>query len=291
MSDSAPPNDDATVSIESVPLGFGVKGVLTNIGAWIYGIASFAWSVPCGVLTLLFLAPFRIHYGWMNFWSWLWLKIFMVIYRVHVVVDGRENLEPGRAYVVVSNHRSWMDAMAILTEIWRQVRLFVVVKRTLLWIPFFGQWMSGLGFVGVHRGAGNKDKVERAAEGVRAGKSVLVFAEGTRTPTHQFQKFKKGAALISRAAETPILPLVVSGTGPIFPRGTPFVRPGRVRLEILPPVDPAQFDSAEAMTRYVESIILDRYRLTADSPPAIERPALRARLAPPAPRPLPSTPT
>ena len=79
-------------------------------------------------------------------------------------------------------------------------------------------------------------------EGVRAGKSLAVFPEGTRTPDGGLQEFKPGAFKIAVRAGVPIVPVAIRGTFALLPKTTLAPRPGRVDVFIGDPIDTAGWE-------------------------------------------------
>ena len=92
--------------------------------------------------------------------------------------------------------------------------------------------------------------MEAAKPRLVGGVSVLFFPEGTRSEDGRLGRFKKGGFVMARQLGFPILPLSISGASAILPKGCLFPRPGRIRITIHPPVDPAAFeDDAELVER------------------------------------------
>lgn len=171
--------------------------------------------------------------------------------------------------------------MAIILALKSVMNLVFLIKRSLLYVPLIGWYLKWAGFIGVGRSAGrgtNQESLNLATERIRKNWSVLIFPEGTRSRTHAFQRFRRGAVDLAIAAQVPILPVVISGTARIFPPGSPFIRPGPVRVEFLTPIFPDREKSHEGLMQEVRIAIANRYRLTADGIPLEDRPDWRDRL-------------
>jgi 1-acyl-sn-glycerol-3-phosphate acyltransferase len=110
-----------------------------------------------------------------------WAKVVLGIFGVHVHLSGTENLKPGKTYVYVSNHASMFDIPAVIASIPDEIR--IVFKKELSYVPIWG-WALAVGhYVSIDRFSA-KDamkSLDAAAEKIRDGASVLLFAEGTRT--------------------------------------------------------------------------------------------------------------
>jgi 1-acyl-sn-glycerol-3-phosphate acyltransferase len=143
-----------------------------------------------------------------------------------------------QAYVVVSNHQSFLDVF-VLARLPREMKW--VAKAELFRIPWIG-WMFRIsGDIPVDRSAPESGR--RAMEVARGylgrGMHVMLFPEGTRTRDGSLLPFKAGAFKLAIEAGAPVLPLAISGSAEGMPKGSPWVRPARVRVRILEPVETA----------------------------------------------------
>jgi 1-acyl-sn-glycerol-3-phosphate acyltransferase len=141
------------------------------------------------------------------------------------------------AYLVLSNHTSHFDALSIYANL-PIVGLRPVAKRELGYIPLFG-WVLALGAaIMIDRGdqAKAKASIDRAGRVIRTGRSVLMFPEGTRTPQGELGPLKKGPFYLATAAEVPILPIALHGTGDVLRSGDWRIHPGNVVLAIGTPI-------------------------------------------------------
>lgn len=273
--------NDLELAIGAAPMG--VEGWLRAIPGAAFCVFAMFWGFWF-TLAIALLAPFGWHRRLAAFCAGLLMELFVIILGVRIEVNGLEHVDPKQRYVIVANHRSWMDAMGIITALKpKKISPVFVVKRGLMFFPVFGIYMWLAGYVPVSRGGSrgrNKRSLEKAARHIKKGVTVLAFPEGTRAPTHRFLPFKKGAAALALASQTPLLPVTVSGTAQLYPRGTPFVRPGKIRIEFLPPIVPNDDDTQESLTAKAWTAITARYRLEADSPPLEELPELAQKVIP-----------
>ncbi|MDW8464783.1 MAG: lysophospholipid acyltransferase family protein [Chloroherpetonaceae bacterium] len=163
----------------------------------------------------------------------LWCRLWLFFSGVRLIVIGKENVNPNGVYVVVSNHASYFDIPALLLGLpIKKVR--IVAKESLGKIPFFG-WSMAMGdFILIKRGA-NRDALKslyKAIEKIRQGKSVIIFADGTRSFDGRIQPFKRGAFLVAEKSGVPILPVTILGSYKIMRRGTALISPGSITLVI-----------------------------------------------------------
>ena len=159
-----------------------------------------------------------------------WVSWILATCRIEVECHGLERIDAKRPYVFMSNHQSVIDTAAIVATIpvsWR-----FVAKRELVWIPFFG-WALGLGgHVIIDRGDHESAvrSLKRAADRIRSGTNVIIFPEGTRSESGVLAEFKSGGFHLAIEAGVPILPITVSGSNRITPKGSLRIESGRVRI-------------------------------------------------------------
>jgi 1-acyl-sn-glycerol-3-phosphate acyltransferase len=188
-----------------------------------------------------------------------WGRNLLRVMRVPVEVQGLEHLTPGQPYVFAANHRSNFDIFTLLTIL--PGRLMFVAKESLFRIPFLGQALRRMGSVPLDRDNLKQamKTLDQAAARVKAGASMIIFPEGTRVPTPELIPFKKGVFIMASKAGQPIVPVSISGTRFIQPRGALQVRPGPVRVVISPPIDPRDFKRKEELMAAVFQAIAANY--------------------------------
>jgi 1-acyl-sn-glycerol-3-phosphate acyltransferase len=155
--------------------------------------------------------------------------------------------------VLVSNHQSLLDIPTLVSLI---PHIRIIAKKELFRIPLFGRAMRRAGFLEIDRSnrAHAFRTIDDAAQRIRAGTSILVFAEGTRSRDDQILPFKKGAFVLATSAGVGVVPVAVRGTNRRLPKGASVVKPGPVYVafgEVLaarPSDDRAEL-LAEAETR------------------------------------------
>jgi 1-acyl-sn-glycerol-3-phosphate acyltransferase len=185
---------------------------------------------------------------------------------------GLEHLPEGNV-VFVCNHQSYYDVILFFSYVRKHTRW--VAKRELFKIPIFGQTMRLAGNIPVDRDGSESDK-SRLSEAVRAVRervSVMFFPEGTRNSDGTLKPFKKGAAVFAIQAGVPIVPMAVSGTRLILPKGSLGIRWGkRTALVIGEPIptEGLTVDDREALTHRLEQAVAQLYakacELSGDSP-------------------------
>ncbi len=193
---------------------------------------------------------------------------------VRVSAEGLDRVDFSRSHIYVANHASYFDIPAVLAGIPDQIR--IVYKKELERIPIFGWGLKfGKTYVPIER-TGSHDSMQsldRAADRIRTGASVLLFAEGTRTRDGNLQPFKRGPFYLAVRSGVPVVPVAIKGSYAILPRHSWRVRPGRITLVLGDPIDPPNANGKEselALRDRVRSAIEQNLRTTGTSPSAVD---------------------
>jgi 1-acyl-sn-glycerol-3-phosphate acyltransferase len=184
-------------------------------------VSCYFWSSMFLVSALLFpvslflwvtTVPFDRRRYIMHQWTCRWSDIIMGMNPYWKVrVEGREKIDPGKAYVMVSNHQSGLDII-VLFKLHRHFKW--VAKKGLFKIPFIG-WNMGLnGYISIERSRGRSklQMMDKAALSIKEGNSVMIFPEGTRSRDGNLQPYKSGAFRLAKETATDILPVAIKGT-------------------------------------------------------------------------------
>jgi 1-acyl-sn-glycerol-3-phosphate acyltransferase len=153
--------------------------------------------------------------------------------------EGVDNVPGDRPVVFMANHESWMDIPALLAAVPVQVRF--LAKKSLFGIPFFGWAIAAMGFIPVDR-ENRRTAVksfDEAAARIRAGRSVLIFPEETRTVDDNLLPFQRGGFLIAIKAGIPIVPVGLDGPRRVMPRRSYLVRPHPITVRFGAPIPTA----------------------------------------------------
>ncbi len=200
-------------------------------------------TVVMGSLSLL-IWPFD-RTGDRQFWCarwWCRLVAWSIFSRIRV--HGAERVRPDRPYVYMANHSSLIDTPALFAYLPYPFR--IIAKRGLFYVPFMGWHLWTGGHFPIDRGDPRKmvASLRRVIDGVRNGRSLAVFPEGTRTPDGRLQTFHPGTFKIALKAGVPIVPVTIRGTFALLPKTTLAPRPGRVDVILDEPIDTADYDEA-----------------------------------------------
>lgn len=168
----------------------------------------------------------------------VWSRIWLVTTRTDLVVEGQDNIDPARSYIVVANHLSALDIMACLLAVPLPIRF--LAKKELFRIPVLAQGMRMVGIIEVDRearGAVHTDVNRQSRELIEKGRSLIIYAEGTRPRNGVMKPFKKGAFTMAITSGLPVLPLSIHGSYQAWPPGTPLARGGSIRVIIDKPIE------------------------------------------------------
>ncbi len=182
--------------------------------------------------------------------AWAWCLCWASFVRVRV--DGREHAPRGRSNVFLVNHQGDFDILALYGFLGRQFRW--VIKQELRRVPFLGWGCAAIGHIFVDRSNPRAAiaSLEAAKPQLAGGVSVLFFPEGTRSPDGRLLPFKKGGFQMARQLELPIVPVSISGSARILPKGCIFPRPGTIRIRLHAPIpasDTQNIERTMALTR------------------------------------------
>lgn len=208
-----------------------VQAIRTFFFYLLLSSSSFFWCIFC-VFIAPFL-PFRARYRlviqtWCRCATWL----AKVVAGIHYEVRGLENI-PQQPCVILAKHQSTWETF-FLSALFEP--LSQVVKRELLYVPFFGWAMAMLKPIAIDRSnpkAALKQLAKQGDERIKQGAWVLIFPEGTRIPPGQIGKFSRGGAALAVNAGLPVLP-IAHNAGEFWPKQGWAKYPGTVQVVIGP---------------------------------------------------------
>lgn len=248
--------------------------VLRN--AWVYLVSVVLTIFYAGRITFLsYVWPARLE-DFCDEAPRVWSKGILRVAGVDVEIEGTENIDPDRAQIVASNHASWFDVFA-LAAYFPGVYHFVA-KQELARIPIFGRSWIACEHIAIDRSnhSAAVASLDRAAEKIRSEDATIVmFPEGTRSPTGELQRFKKGTFVLALEAGVPVVPVAILGSHEVMPKGSWTVRPGRIRVRIGAPIPVEGLDltDRDALLTATRAAVAD---LLAGGPLDAELPEVRA---------------
>ena len=171
-----------------------------------------------------------------RFWARTNLWLLRVVCGTRVEFRGLEKIPPG-PLLVASKHQSLWETFALIT-------LFAdpayIMKRELMWIPFFGWYTWKAGMIAVNRGKGSQALTEMNASARRElarNRQIIIFPEGTRRAPGAEPRYKYGVVHLYAETKVACLPVALN-SGLFWPRRSFRRYPGTIRVEILDPIPP-----------------------------------------------------
>ncbi|HWB19630.1 MAG TPA: lysophospholipid acyltransferase family protein [Phycisphaerales bacterium] len=199
---------------------------------------------------------------WWTFIAWVIRSFMKLAYRLRI--EGVENVPERGPIIYISNHQSHFDP-PLIGSIVRDRPFSPMARDTLFKIPGLAWFMRTIGTIPLKRGgSGDKAALARALEELHAGRTVLIFPEGTRTKDGAIGEFKPGVMLLVKRGMADVVPVAIEGVYDIWPahsscpgvRGTMMVKIGkRFMAEELLQMDAK--DALERMKREIEVMRLE----------------------------------
>ncbi len=226
---------------------------MVYIRSLIFFLIQITW-IPFYATLVLFTFPFKPHTR--HFFitglarSLMWL--LRVVCNIRMEVRGAENI-PREPCIILSKHQSAWETFALQTVFPDQV---YVLKRELLWIPFFGWGLALHSPIAINRSKGKdamKQLLKQGKQRLDDGFCVVVFPEGTRMPYGQRGKYKIGGAMLGASSGAPVVP-VAHNAGKFWGKGAFLKRPGTIVMSIGEPIATAG-RKPEEINRQVEEWI------------------------------------
>lgn len=214
----------------------------------IFMLALVAITPPYSVLALLtFPLPRRRRYHIISGWSRMVLALADRLLGIRYRVEGLESL-PKEPSVILAKHQSAWETIAFQVIFPAQVW---VLKRELLWIPFFGWGLALMSPIAIDRSKGIaalKRMAELGKARLAQGFWIVVFPEGTRTAPGERRPFHSGGAWLATQLRAPVVP-VAHNAGLFWPRNAFVKRPGLITVRIGPPIDSSTLKPEALNTR------------------------------------------
>ena len=187
------------------------------------------------------LARYRIISGW----SRLVVRLARALCGIRWRVEGREHL-PAAPAVILAKHQSAWETLAFQEIFPPQV---LVLKRELLWIPFFGWGLALMSPIAIDRARGRaalRDIARQGRERLAQGFWVVIFPEGTRVHVGERREYQQGGAWLAAQCGVPVVP-VAHNAGRLWPRNAFLKRAGTVTVRIGPPIATAGRDAKQVI--------------------------------------------
>ncbi|MTI63635.1 lysophospholipid acyltransferase family protein [Methylophaga sp.] len=227
----------------------------------IYAVTAVLFSC-LGVL--LWPLPFKWRYAVISQWAKTNIWLLAKICDLHLEVEGKEHIG-GEPAVIICKHQSAWETLALQAVFPPQVW---VLKRELLWIPFFGWGLASLNPIAIDRKAGRKalgQVIEQGLDRLSSGAWVVVFPEGTRVAPGRMGKFGIGGARLAVDTGYPVIP-VAHNAGHYWPKRGFMKKPGTIKMVIGEKIETSGVDAGALNQQLFEWMQLQMTRLEGKKP-------------------------
>lgn len=201
-----------------------IRSLIFYVGMW-----SFTVPFTFVALCTFFLSPINRN-KFISLWAKFMLKWLQVTCNLTFTVSGIENI-PSSPCIIFSKHQSAWETLALQKIFPPQVW---VLKRELLWLPFFGWGLAMTSPIAIDRGAGRKSLDQILTQGIdriKKGFFVVIFPEGTRSKPLESGKYHIGGAWLATQSRLDVIP-VAHNAGFYWPKNSFIKKPGEIKVII-----------------------------------------------------------
>ena len=158
-----------------------------------------------------------------------------------LTVKGQGLVPLDKPVIFIANHCSHLDIGTLCRSL--PVNLHFIGKKELAWVPIVGWYMFISGHIFIDRSNQKKARksLEKAAQKIKDGKSVIMFPEGTRSKTGELGDLKKGAFHLASQSGAAIVPVSIKGTHNLWPSGSSTITPGNIVVHIGKPIETSNY--------------------------------------------------
>lgn len=201
--------------------------IRSSVYAFLHVTTAIIFSV---LAVLLWPLPFKWRYKVVSKWAIFNIWLLKIICAIRFEIEGRGNI-PEEPCIILCKHQSAWETLALQAVFPPQVW---VLKRELLWIPFFGWGLASLNPIAINRSAGRKalsQVIEQGRDRLSSGAWVVVFPEGTRIASGYMGRFGIGGARLAVETGYPVMP-VAHDAGKAWPKRGFIKYPGVIKMVI-----------------------------------------------------------
>ena len=183
----------------------------------------------------------------------LWARLSYWLSLSRLSIRGLHHIDRSKSYIIVANHVSQFDIFLVYG--WTPLDIKWVMKKEIRNVPLIGISCATMGHIFIDRSnrAAAVKTLEEFKHRLRPGESVMFFPEGTRSDGGNILEFKKGAFVMAKDLDLPILPVTILGTEHILPTNTVRLRPGKSTIVFHPPISLEHVRSLSATELAVKS--------------------------------------
>lgn len=167
---------------------------------------------------------------------------------------GSENVPETGGCILTPNHVSFLDPPIVGCGLKHRVVHFMA-RDTLFETPILGWWYRKIGTISIDRTKGDLAALRSALTGLKSGKVVCLFPEGTRSVDGELQTAKGGVGFLIAKAGVPVVPVYVDGTYRAWPKHGKWIKPKKIRVYYGKPILPDAFGLNEKGKADYDSIV------------------------------------
>lgn len=198
----------------------------------------------------------RLH--WFSYaWSWLIMKTILS----PVTVTGLDQIDTSKAYVYASNHASALDIPVLYVNLPFQFR--IVFKKELLAYPVVGWQLKRSGQICIDQQNPTRSvgSIRSALKGLQAGRPLVIFPEGGRTPDGEIKPFLPGAFFLAIKAQVDVVPVALVGNYELLPMNTYHIKSRPLEMRVGEPISTAGMTvrDLEVLSNKVQKALEDLY--------------------------------
>jgi len=247
--------------------------VVASWGLWILILVTCPLLFVGAFAVWLVTVPFDRRLRILHLYSCAWASLYSYVFPYWTVrIRGRTAIPNDRAYVLVSNHQSWLDIL-VLFRLYRHFKW--VSKASVFRTPFVGWNMTLNRYIPIRRGDSRDARrmLADCAATLASGSSIMMFPEGTRSLDGELREFRHGAFTLAMEQGVAVLPMVLDGTLEALPKhGLTLRNAADIVVQVLAPIDPRGFARVEDFRDHVRAVMADalealRAERRAEEPP------------------------
>lgn len=218
---------------QKIKVSHQINLFLRSLVPFIFGIVTiFPYSFVCVAIWPL---PLRYRHALIRSFLKMYLYVLKKICHIHYQIEGLENLPQGGG-IIFCKHQSTWETFFLPIQFHD---VAIILKRELLWVPFFGWGLATLDPIVINRSdkrGAMQQIIEKGRKCLEAGRSIIVFPEGTRTAPGTVGKYHIGGARLAASTGYPVIP-IAHNAGRFWPKRGFIKYPGLIRVVIGPSIE------------------------------------------------------
>jgi len=207
--------------------------MIKSILFWIFLVAHTLMWASFGILLSLFTKNDKIIHFYI---AAPWSKVILWFTKVRVKIVGLNEIDKNQSCIYIPNHLSYFDIFSLLAYL--PVNFKFILKKELMKLPVFNWAVKRAGYISIDRSSPSKARrtFKQAVTMIQAGKSLVIFAEGTRSKSGSLQPLKKGAFQLAIASGAPIVPIAIKGSNNVMKKGDFKIKSGLITIQVGQPI-------------------------------------------------------